>query len=190
MIGDEAELYRTLSPRVQRSVRHQVKTSPENVEDACHFAWVAFLRHTEKVRRETALTWLTTTALHEAYKLIARQKRTDSLEQTLETRPQPAASVSADEPAERASQREQIALVRQLPKRQQKIVWLQAAGLSHAQIAAATGDTARTVQRQLYRARHTLTQLRPPNTNPHHTTAITTSTRPPARGLTRPPTAL
>jgi len=173
MRGDEAELYRTLSHRVLRLVRGQVRTTPENVEDACHFAWVAFLRRTDDVARDAALSWLTRTAIHETYKLIARQQRATSLEQALEAGPEPTAPTHASEPSELAQQHEQLELVRQLPKRQQRMVLLQAAGLSHAEIAATTGDTERMIQRQLYRARHTLARLRDPGAPPIRTaTAI------------------
>jgi RNA polymerase sigma factor (sigma-70 family) len=181
--GDEGELYRALSARVLRLVDRQVRTSPENVEDACHFAWVAFLRHTDDLHRDSALAWLTTTAVHEAYKLIGREKRAASLDQALESGLDPPARATSNEPLDRAHQHEQLGLVRQLPERQQRIVLLQAAGLSHAEIAATTGDTERTVQRQLYRARSTLAVLANPSATP--TGAATAPRISPSRGPTR-----
>ena len=55
--------------------------------------------------------------------------------------------------------REQLKLVRQLPERQQRILWLQGLGLSYEEIAAYTGDTPRTVQRQLLRGRRRIREL-------------------------------
>ncbi len=158
MRGDEAEIYRTFSPRVLALVRSQVRTSTENIEDACHFAWAAFLRRSEEVERAAALSWVATTAIHEAYKLIHKQQRVSSLDQALETDAVPS-TLHASAPADRAEQRERLDLIRQLPDRQRRIVLLQAAGLSHEEIAQATGDTKRTIQRQLYRARNTLAGL-------------------------------
>jgi RNA polymerase sigma factor (sigma-70 family) len=184
MRGDEADLYRSLSPRVLRLVRAQVRTSTENIEDACHFAWVAFLRRSDDVAREGALTWLTRTAIHETYKLIAREQRAASLDQALEVGFDPAADSESSEPVDRAQQREQLALVRQLPDRQQRIVLLQAAGLSHGEIARVTGDTERTVQRQLYRARNTLAGLE--WAEPAQRRAARVIRPPPTRGATVP----
>jgi RNA polymerase sigma factor (sigma-70 family) len=172
MRGDEAELYRTLSPHVLRTVRSQVQTSSENIEDACHFAWLAFLRRSDDVERATARSWVTTTAIHEAYKLIKKQQRTASLDQVLESGLEPADTTPTAKPTRRAERREQIDLVQQLPDRQRRIVLLQAAGLSHAEIAHATGDTERTVQRQLYRARHSLAQLARTDSSPQRRLGI------------------
>ncbi len=157
MVGDEAELYRALSPRVLQLVARRVRTSPENIEDACHFAWVAFLRRSGDVSRDATLAWLTTTAVHEACKLIKREQRADSLDQTLEDARDPRARGHG--PAGCAEDHEQLALLHQLPARQRRVLVLQAAGLSHAEIAQATGDTGRTVERQLHRARRTLVHL-------------------------------
>jgi RNA polymerase sigma factor (sigma-70 family) len=191
MQGDEAELYRTLSPRVLRTVRRQVQTSVENVEDACHFAWAAFLRHTDHIAHEKTLSWITTTAIHEAYKLINKQQRVASLEQALHAGIEPADRTTTARPVERAELVEQLHLVRRLPDRQRRIVLLQAAGLTHAEIAHATGDTERTIQRQLQRARHTLNSLT--RTAPTATTQglriASLSTRgpePPVRRLSTP----
>ena len=49
--------------------------------------------------------------------------------------------------------RERLRLMRLLPERQQRILWLHALGLSYQEIAAYTGDTTRTVERQLLRGR-------------------------------------
>jgi RNA polymerase sigma factor (sigma-70 family) len=182
MRGDEAEIYRTLSPRVLALVRSQVTTSAENVEDACHFAWAAFLRRSDEVEHAAALSWVATTAVHEAYKLIRKQQRAVSLDQALESEAVPP-TLHAAAPAERAEQRERLDLVRRLPDRQRRIVLLQAAGLSHEEIARATGDTRRTVERQLYRARNTLAGLERADPAAQRRAAL----RPiPSRGSTAP----
>ena len=50
---------------------------------------------------------------------------------------------------EQLEHREQLAVVRQLPERQQRLLWLCAAGWRYTEIAAISGDSARTVERQL-----------------------------------------
>ena len=51
---------------------------------------------------------------------------------------------------------EQLAQVRRLPTRQQRVLWMQAVGLSRREIAAETGWTLRTVERQTLRGRSRL----------------------------------
>ncbi len=59
-------------------------------------------------------------------------------------------------PDEVVEMRERLAEVRALPVRQQRIVWLQGAGFDYREIGARTGDTRRTVERQLLRAKRKL----------------------------------
>lgn len=73
--------------------------------------------------------------------------------------------VELDAPApggveEAAEAREALGLIAQLPERQQRIAALAVTGLSREEIAEVTGDTLRTVDRQLYRARAKLRDLR------------------------------
>jgi RNA polymerase sigma factor (sigma-70 family) len=146
MIGDEAELYRTLAPRLERIVRGQVRAPSEVVEDACHHAWTSFINHSESVGRDTALAWLVKTATRQAWKLNTRERREASLEAVAE----PLSQLPG--PDERVELRERLAELGGLPERQRRLVWLRAAGLSHVEMSAYTGDTVRTVQRQLLRA--------------------------------------
>ena len=62
----------------------------------------------------------------------------------------------ADEVVERRDRLESVAEV--LPDRQRRLVWLQALGWSYLEMAQQTGDTPRTVERQLLRARRALRQ--------------------------------
>jgi DNA-directed RNA polymerase specialized sigma24 family protein len=52
--------------------------------------------------------------------------------------------------------REQLALVRRIPERQQRLLWMQGAGSSYEEIAAESGLTVRTVERQILRGRDRL----------------------------------
>ena len=152
----DAALYGSYAQRLLRSVARQVNTTPENIEDACHFAWAQYLSHAEQVARDRAHAWLATTAIRHAYKLHARERRAGSLEAALERGNEP---VARDDPARAAELRERLALLHQLPVRQQRMVWLQAAGLSYSEISARTGDSLRTTERQVLRARRRLAEL-------------------------------
>lgn len=68
MRGDEDQLFRTYHQRLIRATRHNVRTSPENIEEACAFAWATLLAR-DDVRRETAFAWLKQVARNEAMRL-------------------------------------------------------------------------------------------------------------------------
>jgi RNA polymerase sigma factor (sigma-70 family) len=152
MVGDEAELYRSLAPRLEQIVRGQVRAPREVIEDACHDAWTKLINHGERVHRETALAWLARTAIREAWHLDRRERRELSLEAEAEFGRALDAPARLPGPAERVEHRERLSELHRLPERQQRLVWLRAAGLSYVEMAAYTGDTVRTVERQVLRA--------------------------------------
>ena len=150
---DVEELYRLLAPRLRQIVGANVRAPEPVVEDACQIAWSRLIRRADDIRRETALPWLTTTAVREVFKLCRRDRRELSLEGAIEDfgeLPIPAAEPG---PAEVVEMRERLATVGRLPERQQRLVWMHAAGLTYAEIAERTGDSLRTVERQLLRAK-------------------------------------
>ena len=57
---------------------------------------------------------------------------------------------------ELVEQRARLESIRTLPERQQRLVWLQGLGLTYTEMAGQTGETRRTVERQLLRAKRTL----------------------------------
>jgi RNA polymerase sigma factor (sigma-70 family) len=151
---DMDQLFSALAPRLERIVRVGVRASDALIEDACQSAWARLIDHADGVRGECALSWLATTAYREAFKLAARQRREESLEELAEV-----AGCSAElvdrriGPHELAECRERIATIGTLPSRQHRFVWMHAAGFSYAEIALGTGHTRRTVERQLLRGR-------------------------------------
>lgn len=158
---DIEALYRAHARSLELIVRRDLHEVPQAVvEDACQFAWSRLVFHASRVRRETALSWLAKTAVHEAFKLIRRQAREVPLEGpgedeegALQLR-----SVTPD-PYELAELSGRLALTTRIAPRQGKIVWLHAFGLSYEEIGAHSGCTPRTVQRQLLRARSSLRAL-------------------------------
>jgi RNA polymerase sigma factor (sigma-70 family) len=100
------------------------------------------------------MSWLIHTAVHEALKLLRRDRRELSLEVETED-----AMLCLDATlSELIECRERLAELGRLPERQQRAVWLHALGLNYAEIARYEGCTTRTVERQLLRARHTIRQ--------------------------------
>ena len=147
-IGDVGELYGLLAGRLEQIVRLDVRAPEVVIEDACQFAWSRLLHHRDRVHRETVLSWLARTAVHEAFKLSRRDRREASLDDT------PAAGLeSGATPVEVIERRERLAELGRLPERQQRALWLHALGLSYAEIARHEACTIRTVERQLLRAR-------------------------------------
>ncbi len=161
---DIAELYALLARRVERIVRFEVAAPEPVIEDACQVAWTRLIPHAHRVERTAVLTWLITTARREAVKLERRDRRELSLETELEASGERGerrerhgdcvAHGSAAGPEESVELRARLGALAALPERQRRMLWLRGLGFSYAEIAAATGDTPRTVERQLLRATH------------------------------------
>jgi RNA polymerase sigma factor (sigma-70 family) len=145
-----------LAPRLERIVRCDVRAPEAVVEDACQFAWSRLVHHAGRVRSETALAWLAKTAVHEALKLVRRDRRDLSLELASEETPGIVMNIAVPGPDEVFEQRERLASIHELPQRQQRMLWMQGLGLSYADIADTTGCSSRTVERQLHRAKRAL----------------------------------
>ena len=154
-----AELYRGFAHRLEQIVRVEVRAPETVVEDACQFAWGSLLAQATDLQCRAALSWLATTAIREAWRLMHTRERDLPLEpdgtDDVETA-EPSAPTATDALVE---DRERLRLMRLLPERQQRILWLHALGLSYQEIAAYTGDTTRTVQRQLLRGRARIRSL-------------------------------
>lgn len=150
------ELYENLAPRLERIVRLDVQAPEAVIEDACQFAWSRLLDHFERVRRDAALSWLATTAVREAFRSIRRATRELSLEGTLETSAEPAFTAKALSAEEMLEHADRLGSLRTLPRRQQRLLWLQGLGLSYREMARHERCTRRTVERQLLRAKGSL----------------------------------
>ncbi|MBV9837187.1 MAG: sigma-70 family RNA polymerase sigma factor [Solirubrobacterales bacterium] len=157
--SEMTDLYCALAGPLERLVRGSVRASDAVVEDACQSAWSRLVDHCARVRRDTALGWLAKTALREAFRLSRCERREQSLPDLLTA----AGSASTGPPTlpvdELVYQRARLEQIGQLPARQQRLVWLHGLGLSYAEMALHTGDSARTVERQLLRAKRALRQL-------------------------------
>lgn len=77
--GDEADLFRLHHARLLRAVARSVNAPQALIEDACQFAWSALLR--SQPQREAAFAWLCVVAVHEAYRLSAKERDHGSLDE-------------------------------------------------------------------------------------------------------------
>jgi RNA polymerase sigma factor (sigma-70 family) len=159
MVGDEAQLYRSFAARLEHMVRNQVHAPPEVIEDACHHAWTQLINHGDGVNRDAAFSWLATTALRHAWKLNRREHRDLSLEATADKLGELPLPSPLPEPSQRLEVHEQLRELGDLPERQRRFIWLRAFGLSYVEMAAYTGDTVRTVERQIARASERIRRL-------------------------------
>jgi RNA polymerase sigma factor (sigma-70 family) len=152
--GDEAELYLRHHRDLVRSVARSVNASRELIEDACQTAWLILLRR--QPDRDRAFGWLRTVAIHEAYRLSGVERRDARLDAPVS----PDATILGHERVadpracldRQLEARVALARVAELSARQRELFALQIAGLSYAETATVTGDSLRTVDRQLRRA--------------------------------------
>jgi RNA polymerase sigma factor (sigma-70 family) len=158
-IGDVAELYARNAGLVRGQVCSEVTAPDAVIDDACQFAWVRLLHHCNRVGRERAVSWLITTALHEVFKLVRRDGHDLSLEQLLEEGGELRINRTACAPEETVGARLRLELLRELPERQERLMWLQGLGFSYPEMAGEAEMTVRTVERQLMKARRSIRLL-------------------------------
>lgn len=150
-LQEVAELYAAQAVRVRRLVHLRLTAPDAVVEDACQIAWMRLVRNRARVRRQTATCWLVQVAAREGLRLMGRGQRDLPLE-VLEEDP----GRAPDLLAEFAESHLRLLTIEHLPERQRRLVWLHGLGFSYAEIAGVTGDSRRTVERQLLRARQKL----------------------------------
>jgi RNA polymerase sigma factor (sigma-70 family) len=152
-LNDLATLYPRLAPVLPRLLNRAVAAPIAIREEACQLAWGQLVSHRDEVDREHALGWLATTARREAVRLLREREAYEPLDaQTL-------FSPEESQPTALAESRQRLAELASLPERQQRIIWLRGAGYASTEIASRTGDTLRTVERQLALARRALREL-------------------------------
>ena len=152
-------LYADLQPQLVRILASNLQLSDWVVDDACQTAWGSLLAHLDTVEPGSELGWLSTTAMRAALRLLRRDRVMESAE---ELPPPPLLDDYrhlGPGPEQAYQLRERLAEIRRLPVRQQRIVLLHGFGYEYEEIAAVTGDTRRTVARQLTRARQRLARL-------------------------------
>jgi DNA-directed RNA polymerase specialized sigma24 family protein len=158
LLGDEDQLYRTHARTLRRVVRIKVNTSDETVEDACAFAWMQLVSC--QPRRNTVFAWLRTVATREAIRLdrIERNRRSTELGE-LE---HPALRDLRTDPHTQDEIIDAFDTLASLKDAQRITLGLHALGFRHSEISEITGDTARTVARQMLRARRAVMEHQSP----------------------------
>jgi RNA polymerase sigma factor (sigma-70 family) len=154
--------YRRLAPLLERAVTRATSATRPVVEEACQAAWSRLYNAEVQPADPALFNWLSTTAVREAWRQARKQRREltlvaqdESVElgQLIEF---PAREPGPDQVAELRSR---LGAIGRLPVRQRRMVWLQGLGYDYAEIAEETGDTLRTVERQIRRAKRTLEDL-------------------------------
>jgi len=159
LLGDEADLYAEHAAHLARAVHASVNTTDAIVEDACSTAWAVLLRR-QPSRGATLFGWLRIVAIREAIRLdraarasssFASESRRDHDYSPEDARRGLHMAAVHDEPAVYA--REALREIAQLPERPRRVFALHVAGYDYAEISELTGDTVRTVDRLMRRAR-------------------------------------
>lgn len=151
-----ADLYEELAPQLLRIV-HRNLTAPDGVvEDACQGAWRSLLENRDGVARGSELGWLSTTATREVLHQLRARRREVSYEEQTERGDLAERSDPAPGPQRLAELHERLAEIHELPSRQERMIWMQGFGYCYREISDLTGDSLRTVERQLLRARSRL----------------------------------
>lgn len=164
---DVEALYRADADYLQRIVRMGIGASDEVIEDACQHAWSSVLAHREQVEKRCAFAYLVSAAVHEAWRL---EHRRDAWSWPLEAQGSPVSggplraspvvlAAPARTPPELVELRDGLRTLGELPERQQRVLWLHAAGHTYAEIARHEGVTLRTVERQLLRGKRAARRL-------------------------------
>ena len=156
---DTEALYAELHPQLVRLVAGNLEAPAWLIEDACQTAWGTLLISRPQLSPGTELGWLATTATRLALRLLRRERRTEPLAEPPEPTRLDDYRAATPGPEQALAMRERLAEVRRLPVRQQRIVMLSGFGYEYEEIAAVTGDSRRTVARQLMRARQRLARL-------------------------------
>jgi DNA-directed RNA polymerase specialized sigma24 family protein len=157
----EAELerlYRHLAPTLKRLLARNISAPPVLIDDACQFAWAALLHTRHHVVAGRELGWLLTTASREALLQLRATRRESPIDPQAPATEQLATvtSLTVPDPLDAITQRQRLAEIRRLPVRQQRMIWLHGLGYDYEEISGETGDSRRTVERQLMHARRRL----------------------------------
>jgi RNA polymerase sigma factor (sigma-70 family) len=167
-VEEIAELYAAHAVRIRRLVHLDVQAPDHVVEEACQVAWMRLVGHRARVRRDCAVRWLVRVARHEAWRQLDRVRRERSLDELHEQTGQGLHDADAsarsqlstpDLMDELLAQRARLDAIGDLPDRQRRLLWLQGLGFSYEEMAGETGDSRRTIERQLERARRSLHRL-------------------------------
>ncbi len=137
--GDEASLFAADADQLLKDLSVSVTASREDVEDACNFAWLQFLRCQPDRDREWQ-GWLFKTAQHEAWRLNARHRGVVRIDASHDLRNVIHDIADAQDPYEaRFEFQAAMQELRRLPERLQGVVLLNALLGRHQDVADVLG---------------------------------------------------
>ena len=137
--GDEGSLFAAHADQLLKKVAENVTASREDVEDACNFAWLQFLRCQPDRDREWQ-GWLFKTAQREAWRLNARHRGIVRIDASHDVRNVVHDIADAHDPYEaRFEFQAAMQELQQLPERLQAVVLLNALLGRHQDVAEVLG---------------------------------------------------
>lgn len=165
-----ATFYHEHADRIHRRVAGRVHGAAEQtVEDACQHAWTILLRRDDITLDDRAAAWLTTVAMHRAWRLasIAREVpmgafrgSRDYDEWGLEMSEPPSLEFGCDEQAiDRTEHDERLTDFAALKDRERRELYLRALGYSYREIAEMTDSTYTAINRRISEGRAKLARL-------------------------------
>lgn len=153
-------LYAAKSAELLHAVRRAVRLPDDLVEDACSYAWSQLVGNERIAAETTTFGWLYVVAIRQGYVISGRLRREPAVGMPSELPQRALATPDSWSAVERHLELEAHRhLLAQIPERKRRLVLLHAAGFSYEEIARMTGDTLRTVERQLLRAKRALRAL-------------------------------
>lgn len=149
-------LYEELAPQLLRIVFRNLTAPDGLIEDACQVAWSALIENRDVIVEGSELGWLSTTATREALRQLRARRHEVSYEERAEQEDLGDTLDPTPGPERVVELRERLAELHALPIRQQRMIWLHGIGYGYSEISEHTGDSLRTVERQLLRAKRRL----------------------------------
>jgi len=153
------DLYVELQPQLLRILASNLEAPGWVIDEACQAAWGLLMLQGPEIAAGQELGWLSTTATRTALRVLRRESFSEPCEALSPPARLDDRRAGGADPERAVEVSEHLAEVRRLPTRQQRVVMLHGFGYEYEEIAAVTGDTRRTVARQLTLARRRLAQL-------------------------------
>lgn len=152
-------LYAEEARSLERAVARSVVASHSVVEEACSYAWCQLVRRLDDIDIEPGVFWwLYRVAVRQVWRLTAQAGRCIPVGDPATV--VAAAGLATQSAADAFEISSALDVLETLSERQRRILLMQAMGFSYAEIGRLTGDTVRTVERQLRRARQALAATR------------------------------
>ena len=136
--GDEHELFVKYAERLRRATTAAIRTSPENVDDACAFAWMTLITN-QPDDRQTVFAWLKAVARNRALELDRRERSGREISLDVANRDSYLAVASHGRPEVAQGLLEVRERLEALPQRQREMVLLNATGWRYTELAERFG---------------------------------------------------